>query len=97
MPSEQEMQRIAELEVRRYFDTYLRDVWPEQATKMREHTHLMIEKHDADDDAHDRVVEKVGGVEKRIDRAKWIAVGALAVGGGIGAVGKAVLSAILGG
>jgi len=69
-----EVQHIAELETRRYFDHYLNEVWPAQQKALREHTHLMIEKHDADDRAH-------GGVEKKVHRIIWMILGAVAAGG----------------
>ena len=62
---------IAELEVRRYFDHYLTNVFPRQLE-------AAIEKHDGDREAH-------GGVERRFMRVFWIGIGAaLATGSGLG-------------
>jgi len=65
-----EAQRIAELEVRRYFDHYLEVVFPAQVQQM-------VKAHDTDADAH-------GGVAKKVTRASWLLVGA-SVAGGLGA------------
>lgn len=64
------VEEIAELQVRRYFDHYQRDVFPQQLK-------VIIHAHDSDDKAH-------GAVEKRLDRAVWVFVGvafASAMGG----------------
>jgi hypothetical protein len=61
---ERETGRIAELEVRRYFDHYLADVFPRQVTAIREHTHLSIEKHNGDRGAH-------GGAERKVNKLLW--------------------------
>lgn len=74
-----QVQQIAELETRRYFDHYLTEVWPQQQKALREHTHLMIEKHDDSDEAH-------GGVERRFNRTLWLAMGS-ALTGGMGGAG----------
>jgi hypothetical protein len=71
----QETQDIAELEVRRYFDQYLRTVFPAQVKAMKHHTHLNIEAHDRNPEAH-------GGVERKFSRTVWLLMGAVAVGGG---------------
>lgn len=78
-----EVQQIAELETRRYFDHYLQVVWPAQQKALREHTHLMIEQHDDSANAH-------GGVERRVQRVIWMLLGAAAVGGA-GGVGMTKL------
>lgn len=74
-----EVRQIAELATRRYFDHYLREVFPQQQKALREHTHLMVEAHDADETAH-------GGVEHRLARLIWIGVGVGLASGGTGAV-----------
>lgn len=84
-----EVEQLAELQVRRYFDTYLRDVWPQQQKLLREHTHLMIEQHDASDAAH-------GGVEKKLNRMLWIFMGVGVAGGGAGAGLAQVIPGLLG-
>jgi len=76
-----EVEQLAELQTRRYFDHYLQEVFPQQQKALREHTHLMIEKHDASDTAH-------GRIEQRFNRVVWIAAGVgLAAGAsGVGLV-----------
>lgn len=67
-----EVERIAELEVRRYFDHYLNEVFPNQVEQV-------VKRHDADRGAH-------GGVEKKVTRGIWLLAGAsLGCGAGIGA------------
>jgi hypothetical protein len=66
--SHSEARRIAELEVRRYFDTYLTTVFPGQVASF-------ITAHTRDPDAH-------GGVEKRFNRLIWVMVGIAGAGGG---------------
>lgn len=78
-----EIEAIAELQTRRYFDHYLSVVWPEQQKALREHTHLMVEQHDDSDTAH-------GAVEAKMNRAIWMVAGAAMAGSG-GAVGLAKL------
>jgi len=73
----QQVELIAEVEVRRYFDHYLNEVFPKQQKAMREHTHLMIEKHDSADDAH-------GGIELKFNRLFWVSAGLVLSGVGAG-------------
>lgn len=73
----EEMERVAELEVRRYFDFYLNNTFPQQIKELQEHTRCQIEKHDRDRESH-------GGVELRFNRFFWILLG-LAASGGAGA------------
>lgn len=68
----QQIKEIAELEVRRYFDHYLNEVFPRQLK-------TAIEAHDSDDRAH-------GSVEIRLDRAVWVFVGVALASGGMGAL-----------
>jgi hypothetical protein len=70
--------QIAELETRRYFDTYLNEVFPQQVKAIREHTHLMIEKHDGDRKAH-------GSAERKINRVLWGVAGIVTLGSLAGA------------
>jgi len=81
-----EITLMAELETRRYFDTYLKDVFPVQMRQAREHTHLMIEQHDRSTKAH-------GGVEAKVSRALWVMLGAAAASG---AAGSAIVKLVLG-
>lgn len=71
---ERQVHEIAELEVRRYFDSYLQKVFPEQVKALKHHTHRAIEAHDTDDKAH-------GGIEKKVNRFFWVLLGAAAVTG----------------
>jgi len=77
-----EVQRVAELEVRRYFDDYLQNVFPTQVT-------AVISAHHTDPYAH-------GGVEDRFNRLFWTLIGlaggsGVAVGGGVATLLQAVL------
>ena len=86
MPMDQkQVETIAELSVRRYFDHFLSDTLPRVMKAERHHTHMLIEAHDAEDTAH-------GGVERRFSRMVWVAIG-LAFGGG-GLVGGGVAQAV---
>ena len=84
-----EVQQIAELETRRYFDHYLKDVWPIQQKALREHTHICVETHDTAKEAH-------GGVERRFARLLWMLIG-VATAGGVGGVGFTKLRGLVGG
>ncbi len=76
-----ESKDIAELEVRRYFDAYLQDVFPAQVK-------MYIDGHNTSPDAHD-------GVAKAFSRARWIITGAAAVAGlGAGAGLKSLLATV---
>lgn len=74
-----EVETIAELQVRRYFDQYLTEVFPKQvATLIR---------------AHDTSVFAHGGVARRFSRAKYLLMGFCAAGGlGAGAGLRELLS-----
>lgn len=91
--SEQERQQIidmADLAVRRYFDHYLQNVYPEQAKSLRHHAHITVEKHDGDREAH-------GGVEKKFNRAKWMIAGIVALGSACGSFIVPFVKSIFGG
>lgn len=82
-----QVEQIAELAVRQYFDHYLTDVFPQQVRAIREHTHLMVERHDQSDRAH-------GSVERRFNRLVWLTAGMAAAGGtGLGMGLKTLLAA----
>jgi|GEM_PF-3002799 len=69
----EEVERIAELQVRRYFDHYLSEVFPSQVKGV-------VKAHDADREAH-------GGVERRVNQARWMLLGvSLGCGAGLGAL-----------
>lgn len=81
-----QIEDVAELKVRRYFDAYLTDTFPRQVEALREHTTLMVAKHDDDENAH-------GSVERRFNRLLWLALGSAAAGGtGVGFSLKTLLS-----
>ncbi len=67
---QEQVEQIAELEVRRYFDRYLTEVFPKQIA-------AVVKAHDQAADAH-------GGIRGKFSKFKWILVG-LAIGGGMGA------------
>jgi hypothetical protein len=60
----QETEDVAELAVRRYFDTYLTDTFPIQMAAIREHAHTQIEQHDGNRKAH-------GAAEAKVNRLVW--------------------------
>lgn len=70
--TERDVERIAELETRRYFDQYLRDVWPVHQAALREHTAAQVKAHDDSENAH-------GGVERRFNRMIWVVTGVATV------------------
>lgn len=84
-----QVEEISELQTRRYFDQYLQKVWPVQQKAAREHTHLMIEQHDANPKAH-------GGVEFRLNKMIWMLVGVAGAGGAAGG-GIAKIISVFGG
>lgn len=69
-----EVQQIAELETRRFFEAYLRDVWPTQLAAIYEYTRTQVKLHDDDDNAH-------GRVETRFNKMIWLMMGAVGCGG----------------
>lgn len=83
-----EVGQIAELRVRRYFDHYLKDVWPKQQAEIERHTRKCVEAHDADKEAH-------GGTERKVTRFTWLLIGA-AISGGAGGAGLARVLMTLG-
>lgn len=84
---ERDVERIAELETRRYFDHYLNEVFPAQVKTIREHTYVTVEKHDMNPAAH-------GGVEKKLNKLIWMFMGVAAAGGGTGALVAKLISAV---
>lgn len=74
-----EVQQIAELEVRRYFDYYLKEVFPKQQEAMQTYTDANVREHDQSEEAH-------GRTEKKMNRFVWMLIGA-AVSGGAGGAG----------
>lgn len=74
--------RIAELEVRRYFDRYLNEVFPKQIA-------AVVEAHDKAADAH-------GGIRGKFAKFRWTLIGFAAGGGIAGGVGLSKLLSILG-
>jgi len=83
------MAEIAELVVRRYFDGYLQNVFPEQVKALKHHTHNTIEAHDASDEAH-------GSVERRFSKLFWMLLGgSMVVGSGLGLAATKLASLLL--
>lgn len=79
----QEVKEIAELQVRRYFDHYQTEVFPQQLK-------TIINTHDSDDKAH-------GAVEKKVNRAVWVFTGVAAAGGLAGSFASKVWAFVAGG
>lgn len=65
---------VAELQVRRYFDHYLAEVWPAQKAQITEDLKTAVTAHNQDQAAH-------GGVERRFDRFFWTMMGLAAASG----------------
>lgn len=84
-----EVNQIAELRVRKYFDHYLENVWPKQQAELEKHCRKRIEAHDSDAEAH-------GGTERKVNRFTWLLIGA-AVSGGAGGAGLVRVLMTLGG
>ena len=84
----QQVEDIAEISVRKYFDHYLTEVLPLQQKAERHIMHLSIEQHNADKNAH-------GGVERKFMKFVWMLLGASAVGGGSGLLLGKVLNFIV--
>lgn len=74
-----EVEQVAELCVRRYFDRYLTDVFPRQQQAIREETTRAIAAHESSTQAH-------GGVENKLTRVIWLILGIAVASGGSGAV-----------
>lgn len=82
---------IAELAVRRYFDHYLDEVWPQQETRIVESIKAAVTAHDQDPASHT-------GVARRFDRFFWTLAGlSLGSGVGIGTISTLLLKAAQGG
>lgn len=58
----EQVKAIAELEVRRYFDHYLEDVFPVQVAAVM--------------DAHNKATDAHGGVLEQFKTVRWILIGA---------------------
>lgn len=78
-----QVSQIAELEVRRYFDHYLTNVFPAQVE-------AVVKAHDDADAAH-------GGRIKSLDKMRWLLTGAVAMIGFAGGVSIDKLSSLFGG
>lgn len=78
----QEIKDAAELEVRRYFDHYLMEVFPDQVKQI-------VQQHNLSPKAH-------GGVERRLNKVLWMIAGSAVAAGGTTA-GVAKLLAVAGG
>lgn len=73
---------IAELEIRRYFDKYLNEVFPKQIAD------IMV--------AHDKAADAHGGIRGKFSKLRWTLVGFAAGGGIAGGAGLHHLFSILG-
>lgn len=73
--------RIAELEVRRYFDNYLNEVFPKQIAAVME--------------AHDKAADAHGGIRGKFAKFRWTLIGFATGGGLLGGAGFAKLLTLL--
>ncbi len=85
---ESQVEDKIDVKVERYFNKYLTEVWPKQQKQIHkeafEETTTQIELHDRDSGAH-------GGVESKVNRILWLAVGAsTGVGGLAGYMAKII-------
>lgn len=81
-----EVQQIAELETRRYFDHYLKSVWPLQQSAIEKKLEAELEAHNTNTEAH-------GRIELKVSRLIWVIVGSATAGGASAAtLTKAVMS-----
>jgi len=71
-----EVEQIAELAVRRYFDHYLENVFPRQVKRLERDIDMKIQAHDDSPMAH-------GRVERIVNRTMWLFLG-IAVASGAG-------------
>jgi hypothetical protein len=89
----QQIAELTELQVHRYFDHYLTDVFPKQMDRC-------FAAHNSDVDAHPEAFGTMRKTKRRVDRVLWMIAGGSAVGGAIfgAAAGKfpAVLRALFG-
>lgn len=84
-----EVKQVAKLEVRQYFDHYLRDVWPQQAAALERQCEHNVQHHNEDPEAH-------GGVPRKFTRLVWIGLGVALAGGGSGFGLARLLSSLAG-
>jgi len=78
-----QVSQLAELEVRRYFDHYLTNVFPVQVE-------AAVRAHDQSHEAH-------CGRIKSLDKARWVLAGALTVVGFAGGISVDRLLSLIGG
>lgn len=71
------VQEIAELQVRRYFDNYLNEVFPKQIAAVME--------------AHDKAADAHGGIRGKFAKFRWTLIGFAAGGGALGGAGLSKL------
>ena len=77
----QQVEDVAELTTRRYFDHYLKNVWPQQAEELERQCQHRLQHHDGSAEAH-------GGVERKLNRLIWMGIG-IALASGAGGAGIA--------
>jgi hypothetical protein len=68
----QQVLDIAELQVNRYFDHYLSEVFPEQMDRL-------FKNHDDNVDAHPVQFKTLYATKRRVDRVTWMFAGGAAV------------------
>lgn len=77
-------EQLAELAVRRYFDHYLQNVLPVEMKEGRAHTHAQIAAHNQSPEAH-------GGVQDKVQKARWMAAGVIALASFLGSAAWATM------
>lgn len=82
-----EVEALAELSVRRYFDHYLENIFPAQIARIEKEVDLKIRVHNSSSHAH-------GRVERTVTRTVWLTLGA-ALAGASGAGGAELLRVML--
>jgi hypothetical protein len=80
-----EVEQLSELAIRRYFDHFLLEIWPQQQAALMASVAQSVAMHDADDQAH-------GRVEMKFNRVFWVLMGVSAASGvGLASVTRLLL------
>jgi GMP synthase-like glutamine amidotransferase len=79
----QEIMDIAEVQVNRYFDHYLSEVFPAQLDRM-------FASHNESTEAHPKAFKAVAEVTKKVNRLFWMGAGIAFLVTAAGAVGSVV-------
>lgn len=79
----QEVMDIAEVQVNRYFDHYLSEIFPAQLDRM-------FAAHNESVEAHPKAFKTLAVVKKKVDRVFWMGAGIAFLVTALGAVGSVV-------